>query len=65
VSNRPTLTPREAAALDRLLVTEAGGQISVIDGTVQRYDGPLRGAIVSNGRVHGALVDLIAAGYPF
>jgi myo-inositol-1(or 4)-monophosphatase len=60
----PYSSPWDMAAV-ALLVTEAGGQISALDGIVQRYDGTLRGAIVSNGRVHGALVDLVAAGYPF
>lgn len=60
----PYYSPWDMAAV-ALLVTEAGGKISALDGTVQRYDGPLRGAIVSNGRVHGDLVDLVAAGAPF
>jgi fructose-1,6-bisphosphatase/inositol monophosphatase family enzyme len=60
----PYYSPWDMAAV-ALLVTEAGGQITGLDGIIQRYDGALRGAIVSNGRVHGALVDLVAAGYPF
>jgi fructose-1,6-bisphosphatase/inositol monophosphatase family enzyme len=60
----PYYSPWDMAAV-ALLVTEAGGQISALDGTIQRYDCPLRGAIVSNGRVHSDLVDLVAAGYPF
>lgn len=57
----PYSSPWDMAAV-ALLVTEAGGQISALDGTVQRYDGPLRGAIVSNGRVHADLIDLCDAG---
>lgn len=59
----PYHAPWDMAAV-ALLVTEAGGTISALDGTAQRYDGLLRGAIVSNGRVHGDLVGLVAAASP-
>jgi fructose-1,6-bisphosphatase/inositol monophosphatase family enzyme len=46
----------------KLIVEEAGGRITDVDGNDQRYDGPIKGAIVSNGdpKVHQALVDCLA-----
>lgn len=43
-----------------LLVTEAGGKVTDIDGQPQRYDGPINGAIVSNGIIHDDLVAIAA-----
>ncbi len=42
-----------------VIVEEAGGRVTAIDGGPQRYDGPVRGALVSNGRAHADLVDLV------
>ncbi len=42
----------------RLIVEEAGGKATDLLGDPQRYDQPVRGAIVSNGLVHGELVKL-------
>ncbi|MBI4272350.1 inositol monophosphatase [Candidatus Uhrbacteria bacterium] len=48
----------DVAAL-KILVEEAGGRVTDIDGNDQRYDRPINGAIISNGLVHDQLVDLI------
>ena len=41
-----------------LIVEEAGGRVTDLDGNEQRYDGPINGAIISNGLVHKELVEL-------
>lgn len=46
------------AASAALIVREAGGRVTDLLGREQRYDEPVRGAIVSNGVVHGALLEL-------
>jgi fructose-1,6-bisphosphatase/inositol monophosphatase family enzyme len=43
----------------KVLVEEAGGQVTDIDGTTQRYDQPIRGALLSNKRAHDDLVELV------
>ena len=48
----------DVAAL-KILVEEAGGKVTDIDGNEQRYDRPINGAIISNGHVHDQLVRLI------
>ena len=48
-------------AAEKLIVEEAGGKVTDLDGNEQRYDGKIRGAIVSNGLVHDELVKLLAA----
>lgn len=48
----------DIAAL-KILVEEAGGKVTDINGNDQRYDQPINGAIVSNGHVHDELVELI------
>ncbi|MBI2483861.1 inositol monophosphatase [Candidatus Uhrbacteria bacterium] len=48
----------DIAAL-KILVEEAGGKVTDIDGNDQRYDRPINGAIISNGFVHDQLVELI------
>lgn len=47
--------PEDIAAL-AVIVTEAGGQVTDLFGNEQRYDKNIRGAIVSNGLIHEALV---------
>jgi len=44
-----------------LIVTEAGGKVTDLDGSPQRYDGKIRGAIISNGHIHDDLVQAVAA----
>ena len=43
----------------KVLVEEAGGLVTDIDGTSQRYDQPIRGALLSNKRAHEDLVKLV------
>lgn len=54
-------------AAGHVLVTEAGGRVTNVDGEAIRYDGSGRslrgrGIVASNGRVHAAALDAIAAG---
>lgn len=51
-------SPWDIAAI-KLIVEEAGGKVTDLYGNEQRYDQPIKGAIVSNGRVHGELVALV------
>ena len=41
---------------EKLIIEEAGGRVTALDGTEQRYDGPIRGAVISNGKIHDQLV---------
>lgn len=43
-------------AAEKLIIEEAGGRVTSLDGLEQRYDGAIRGAIVSNGKLHDALI---------
>jgi len=44
-----------------IIVEEAGGKVTNLLGEEQRYDGPIRGAIISNGKVHDELVAISKA----
>jgi len=44
----------------KVIVEEAGGQVTDLFGAEQRYDNDINGAIISNGRVHQQLVDIFA-----
>lgn len=46
-----------------LLVPEAGGRVTDLQGNKQRYDQPINGAIVSNGQVHDELLGIVADAY--
>ena len=50
--------PHDIAAA-KIIVEEAGGKVTDIYGEDQRYDGPLRGALISNGLLHDRLIKLI------
>ncbi|MDO8552650.1 MAG: inositol monophosphatase family protein [bacterium] len=50
--------PWDAAAV-KIIVEEAGGKVTDLEGKEQRYDQKINGFIASNGRVHQQLVDLI------
>lgn len=50
--------PWDAAAA-ALIVTEAGGRVTDLYGRKQRYDGPINGAIFSNGVIHDKLLRLV------
>lgn len=53
-------SPWDMAAV-KILVEEAGGRVTNIHGAEQRYDRPINGAIISNGRVHDELVRIVGA----
>lgn len=40
----------------KLIVEEAGGKVTDVFGDEQRYDMPIKGAVISNGRMHEELV---------
>ena len=44
-------------AAAKVIVGEAGGRVTDLFGHEQRYDQDINGAIISNGRVHGELVE--------
>lgn len=44
----------------KLIIEEAGGRVTDLDGNEQRYDQNINGAIMSNGLVHNELVKLVA-----
>lgn len=43
-------------AAAKLIVEEAGGKVTDLDGNEQPYNGSIRGAIISNGQIHNELV---------
>lgn len=43
----------------KVIVEEAGGKVTDLFGNEQRYDQSIRGAIISNGKVHDEVVELI------
>jgi len=51
--------PEDIAAI-KLIVENAGGKVTDLDGNNQRYDGWINGAIVSNGVIHDELIDVVA-----
>lgn len=51
-------TAHDIAAL-KVIVEEAGGRVTDLDGNEQRYDRPIRGAIVSNGVIHDQLLEAV------
>lgn len=53
-------TAHDIAAV-KLLVEEAGGKVTDLYGNEQRYDQPIRGAIISNGHIHDELLAIIKA----
>lgn len=51
--------PWDAAAV-KIVVEEAGGKVTDLDGNEQRYDGKVKGFVASNGSVHNELVAALA-----
>lgn len=43
----------------KVIVEAAGGRVTDLEGSEQRYDRPLRGAIISNGTIHQDLLDAV------
>lgn len=56
----PFQSPWDAAA-SKVIVEEAGGRFTDLQGNDQRYDGPINGFIASNGLLHDELVRIVAA----
>lgn len=46
----------------KLLIEEAGGRVTDLEGNKQRYDQPINGAILSNGLIHDKLLDIVQEG---
>jgi fructose-1,6-bisphosphatase/inositol monophosphatase family enzyme len=46
-------------AAAKVIVEEAGGKVTDIHGNDQRYDGDIKGAIISNGVVHDEIIRII------
>src|SRR5690606_9844225 len=44
----------------KLIIEEAGGKVTDLDGNEQRYDRPINGAIMSNGLIHDKLLEIYA-----
>lgn len=51
-------SPWDIAAV-KVIVEEAGGKVTDIEGNEQRYDRPINGAIISNGKLHDEVVRMI------
>ena len=47
-------------ATAKLIVEEAGGKVTDVFGNEQRYDEPVKGAVMSNGTIHDKLIALAA-----
>ena len=46
-------------AASKVIVEEAGGKVTDLFGNEQRYDQSIKGAVVSNGKVHNKVLDII------
>lgn len=42
----------------KLIIEEAGGKVTNLEGNEQRYDQPINGAIMSNGLIHNKLLEI-------
>lgn len=54
----PATTSRDSAAL-KIIVEEAGGKVTDLFNEEQRYDGKIKGCIISNGLVHEELSKIV------
>ena len=50
--------PWDIAAV-KIVIEEAGGQVTNINGDEQRYDQEIKGALISNGKLHNHLVNIM------
>lgn len=50
-------------AASKLIVEEAGGEVTNFFGENERYDRPINGAIISNGKVHNEILKVIGKYY--
>lgn len=46
-------------AAAKIIVEEAGGRVTNLFGNEQRYDKDIKGAVISNGKVHDEVVDML------
>lgn len=51
--------PMDGAAV-KIIVEEAGGKVTDLYGQEQRYDGPIKGYVASNGKVHDQILEVLA-----
>jgi len=54
----PTKYSHDIAA-SKVIVEEAGGKVTDLFGNEQRYDGEIKGCIISNGLIHDKLVEIV------
>ncbi|MFA6304142.1 MAG: inositol monophosphatase [Patescibacteria group bacterium] len=54
----PGSTPWDIAAL-KVIVEEAGGKVTDIFGNEQKYNGPIKGALITNGLLHEPMLALL------
>jgi len=54
----PGNTPWDIAAI-KIIVEEAGGKVTDIFGQEQKYNGPIKGALITNGKLHDAFIKII------
>jgi fructose-1,6-bisphosphatase/inositol monophosphatase family enzyme len=50
--------PWDVAAV-KIIVEEAGGKVTDLNGKEQRYDQPINGAIISNGILHDEIFEAV------
>jgi len=48
-------------AAAKVIVEEAGGKVTDLFGNEQRYDGDIKGAVVSNGKVHDEILKILSS----
>lgn len=48
-------------AAEKLIIEEAGGKVTSLDGVDQKYNTAIRGALITNGQIHDQLVQALAA----
>lgn len=51
-------TAHDIAAV-KIIVEEAGGKVTDLFGNEQKYNQPIKGAVISNGKLHKELVDIV------
>ncbi len=54
----PARMPFDTAAV-KVIIEEAGGKVTGLNGKKQRYNNRINGAIMSNGRLHDSLVSIV------
>lgn len=54
----PGNTPWDIAAI-KIIVEEAGGKVTDIFGKEQKYNGPINGALITNGKLHQTFVKMM------